>query len=440
MTPTDTDTPEVAEPTYVDRPVEDMDSGSEKEKNLAIAKALFPDDEPDEAEAPPVREAPKMDSPPAQRRREAKAAESGEAKQLVQDELGRYHRPDGTVASKAEVAAQQQGQQQGAPVEAPVAETPAAPVVENVPLSFLAYGENVSIPGALYKPGHGAFIPESQIPELRAMWARGAVKYPKLEQQNATLRDQIGKAYTEKEAKANAVLDIIGKHFETPDALATFAAQVLANPTDALARLQFLMEKREFELGKNVQGAPSEDRSAPDPAEITESFTDEMERFFRDPQYGIAGKMKLSYQEEQQLRNAVFQHAAKFMVTVDRDLDSNGQPVVSSAQKPVIFKGETLINRVQLLSELKYAINYNNTKANGGRPAAAPAPSAAPAANGSPQSGAPVSRRAAPPSAVSRSRAQVPSAAQPGIRQRRKDNGIPTHSLSAAADWLMGDD
>lgn len=433
MTPTDTDTPEVAEPTYVDRPVEDMDSGSDKEKNLAIAKALFPDDEPDEAAAPPVREAPKMDSPPAQRRREAKAAESGEAKQLVQDELGRYHRPDGTVASKAEVAAQQQ---QSAPVEAPAPETPAPPVIDNVPLEFLAYGKPLVYEGSLYKPGHGAFFPEATLAQLRQDVARGRIQYPLLEQKNAALRDQIGKAYTEKEAKANAVLDIIGKHFETPDALATFAAQVLANPTDALARLQFMMEKREFELGKNVQGAPSESSSAPDPAEIAESFTDEMERFFRDPSFGISGK--LSYADQRMLRNAVFQNAAKFMVTADRDLDSNGQPVVSSQQKIEIRKGEVLINRVQLLAELKYAIN---ARANGGTPAPVqPVGQTSSAANGSPQSGAPVTRRSAPPSAVSRSRAQVPTAPQPGIRQRRKDNGIPTHSLSAAADWLMGDD
>lgn len=411
-----------------DAPVFDADSERESDKNLRIAKEIFADDDDDDS-APvavePPKAAPKaIESPPAQRRREAAAAEPEKVERTpVEDARGRLHRANGTVMSNEEAAAYRA--QSAQPDVAAEPEAQAAPVIPNEPLEFMAYGQPITLEGSLYKPGHGCFVPEARMGELRQYIARGH-RYASVVAENEKLRSSSTSLYTQREAQADAVLDVVAKTFKDPQMLQEFMAAFQQNPQLAFREMQIAIREKELTLQAQVQQPDAPGDTSVDPAEIAEAFTDELQDFFTDPRYGLTGQFTVA--EQKNIRNVCFQKAHEFTVVVDRDLDSNGDPIVNSHQKVSIRKGEMLVNRGKLLSELRYAAQYKS----GG----APAP-AAPATAGV-QSTPPVTRQA-PPSAVGRSRAQVPSAPQPGTGKRVKDT-IPNHSITAAANYLFGDD
>lgn len=410
------------EPQYIERPVEDVDAIPEKEKNRRIAAELFKDDD---EPAPQPKAEPKLESPPAQRRREEPAPK--------RDAMGRAHRSDGTIMPKAEadaLAAAPTVAPQGSPAaEAPpkLADTP------NVPLRWTAYGKETEIPGALYKPGHGVFIPEASIPDIRRAYARGTQGYETLAAENAKYREGASQMYTAKEAQADAVLSVMAPIFKDAQTFYQFAQRVVANPELEVERLQLAIGRKELEFQRTIQvpDGVGDHASEPNSGEIAEAITDEMEDFFRNPQYGLAGEFTLA--EQNALRAKAFEMMPRFLTRVDRDLDEMGNPIVSKDQQIAVRKGEVLVNRAALLAELRFVATHpsRQPRSTGAAPAAA---------NGAPQSGVPASpARSAPPSAVGRSRAQVPSAPQPGTGRRNKDT-IPNHSVKAAADWLFGDD
>ncbi len=396
-----------------DAPVFDADAEKESDKNRRIAKELFPDNE-DEGEVKAEKDLPQ---PPAQRRRQSKAelSEIGSAPREAPKE--RVRAPDGKfVKTEAEVQTEAIPQADGAPAEV-------APVVDDNPvvdLEWTAYGEQVSIPGAKYKPGHGVFIPETEIANVRRSWAQ-STRYPKLVDQNAELRANQDKLYSRKEAEADAVLQIVGQHFKTPQSLHAFAQQVLNDPERIAERLAFAIEKKQWELGQNVV-EPLQQNAEPEPAEIAESLTDEFERFIRaDPEL----KGTWTPAEQRNIMSNVFKNAPIFLTKVDRDYDIHGNPVVSAEQKVEVRKGEILVNRTALLTELRLAAQEKKAGTRTGTPRQ----------EGGRQSIPPV-RRQAPPSAAGRTRATAGSTASQPSRGRQSDT-IPNHSVSAAAKWLF---
>ena len=140
----------------MDAPVFDADSERESDKNMRIAKEIFADDsDDDESPAPAPVETPKaapkaIESPPAQRRREAAAAEPEKVERApVEDARGRLHRANGTVMSNEEAAAYRAQSPQ--PELAAEPEAVAEPVIPNEPLEFMAYGQPITLEGSLYK-------------------------------------------------------------------------------------------------------------------------------------------------------------------------------------------------------------------------------------------------------------------------------------------------
>ena len=405
-----------------DAPVFDADAERESDKNRRIAQEIFKDDDEDESPyvAPkPTRE---PEAPPAQRRREQAAQVE---RTPVEDARGRLHRANGTVMSNEEATAYRAAQRAPDATEPQAEAAPEAPAwVPNEELEFMAYGEPIKLEGSLYRQGHGCFVPEAKMGELRQYIARGH-RYEKVVAENERLRSTSNSLYTQREAQADAVLDVVAKTFKDPQMLQEFMAAFQQNPQLAFREMQIAIREKELALQGQVQQPDATSELSADPAEIAEAFTDELQDFFTDPRYGLTGKFTVA--EQKNIRNVCFQKAHEFTVVVDRDLDANGDPIVNSSQKVSIRKGETLVNRGKLLSELQYAAN---NRSNG-------APPVAPATAGV-QSTPPVTRQA-PPSAVGRSRAQVPSAPQPGTGRRTQDT-IPNHSITAAANYLFGDD
>ena len=402
-----------------DAPVFDADAERESDKNRRIAQEIFKDEDEDESPyvAPkPTRE---PEAPPAQRRREQAAQAE---RTPVEDARGRLHRANGTVMSNEEATAYRATQRAPDATEPQAEAAPEAPAwVPNEELEFMAYGEPITLEGSLYRQGHGCFVPEAKMGELRQYIARGH-RYEKVVAENERLRTTSNSLYTQREAQADAVLDVVAKTFKDPQMLQEFMAAFQQNPQMAFREMQIAIREKELALQGNVHqpDAPSDDV---DPAEVAEAFTDELQEFFTNPAYGLVGKFSVARQKE--IRNITFQKAGEFTVRVDRDLDASGNPILNSSQQVAIRKGETLVNRGKLLQELQYAANGST---NG---------HVAPVATDRGQSPPPVARQA-PPSAVGRPRAQVPPAPQPGTGSRTKDT-IPMHSVTAAAKYLFGD-
>ena len=101
------------------------------------------------------------------------------------DATGRVHRPDGTMASKDELAAMAKAEPkpvaEPAPAAKPVAETPppvaAAPPVVPVPAAqpflFRADGQRIPVEGAMLAPDGTLTIPAAQVAQIRTLLAAG---------------------------------------------------------------------------------------------------------------------------------------------------------------------------------------------------------------------------------------------------------------------------
>jgi hypothetical protein len=131
---------------------------------------------------------------------------------------------------------------------------PPDPTADVVDWSFRAYGQELTIPGAKYKPDHGAFIPEESLGQVRQLIARG-VKYERLQQE----RDQLRGAISTRELEAQAVLDVIAPIL-TPERL----TQAALNPDLTLKELTLALKERKLNLeqqyGQQVyRGQPQQD-------------------------------------------------------------------------------------------------------------------------------------------------------------------------------------
>lgn len=387
---------------------------SDQQRSKDVAAQLFADD--DEPEAPTPAVVPDPEPPP--QTDAVKEPEPVEQKSDVpgftKDAKGRYHRPDGTVASKDEVEKARAAVPP--PVEtppaAPEAPKPEEPAVE--PLQWLAYGKPVEIPGAQYKPGHGVFIPDASVPALRQAWARGHERYPTVVNENAELREALQQTFTRREAEANAVIEVLGSFLSSEQAFQQFLEQAQQAPGLALREIRAALKEKQVELGAQVK-EPAAHLVTPqvDPGEVAEALTDELEETFRSPEF----RGRFTPKEQRDLVDQVFRRAAAYLTRVDRDYPEAG-----------IKSGDLVVNREALFADLMY-------EAQRGRPASPPSAPAsaspvAPAAQ--PKAAAPPPPP--PPSAVGRST----TTAAPKATGAKA--GIPTTSLKATADWLLADD
>lgn len=375
-------------------PIDMGDIGkSESARNSEIAAALFPDDEP----AEPVVEVPETPAEKAERVRDEKGrfAQKSEAKDepVVKEEPKVEQKADATVAPDP-------------------AAPPPAPEPDIEPLQWLAYGKPVEIPGAQYKPGHGVFIPDSQVPQLRQAWARGHERYPQIVNENAELRQALSSVYTRREAEAYAVIEVLGQHFGSEQAFQQFLQYASESPALALREIRAMLKEKQLELGQNVS-EPAERLTNPqvDAADVAEALTDEMELMFRQPEF----RGKFTPAQQRDLTNRVFGRANAYLTRADADYPAHG-----------IKKGDLVVNTDALLNDVRYEVSRG----------AAPKPpaTATPAVPSASTSSAPPPPP--PPSAVGRSR----TTAAPKQSDSRKKSTIPTRSLQETADWLVSDD
>lgn len=161
---------------------------------------------------------------------------------------------------------------EGAPVVDPATGTPppdAPPEPEVVDWTFTAYGEPVTIPGAKYKPGHGAFIPDAHVGQVRQAWAR-AMKYDRLVADNERYRTELAQP-TERELEAAAVVETM-----LPLLSQEWIEQAALNPLE-LERVALALERKKLELRQatpNVRSAPRSPE--PDAEEFRRTVTDEL--------------------------------------------------------------------------------------------------------------------------------------------------------------------
>jgi len=401
------------------------DLGSESARNQSIAAQLFPDDEdsddtPPET-APETPPEPRSETPPEPAPEPAQAG--SDVPGFTKDAKGRYHRPDGTVASKEEVekARASVRASTGTPEPVPQADgTPEPAKVEEEPedapepVQWLAYGKPVSIEGAQYKRGHGYFIPEAKGPELRQAWARGHVRYPQVVEENAKLREALGSTFTQKEAEAHAAIEVLGRHLGSAEAFRQFLEEAGQYPELALRELRVDIQQKQNELGARVS-TPDAALMAnePDVGEVAEALTDELEQMFRATE--LTGKFTPAAQRA--LTDRVFQRAAAYLTRADRDYPEDG-----------VTKGALVVNRAALWADLQYEASRSGAPPKAPTPVRPAAPSGEKASPNAPP---------APPSAVGRSRT-IPTPPAEGTRNRKAT--IPTRSLKEAADWLLSDD
>ncbi len=195
------------------------------------------------------------------------------------DGMGRYHRPDGTVMTKAEVEAYKATQTP--PVEVPVAEVvpepTAAPVPANVP--YIPEGQREGFyEGALRNPAGDLFVPASQVDALERDIMRGR-RYDQF-------REERRSAVVERErtvAEMGVFNDTLVRHFETPQALQALVEAVNTHGVQAVQReIALAMKeghlaiKEKFGSGA-VQPSMSEsvgDATALDPHDAQETFAE----------------------------------------------------------------------------------------------------------------------------------------------------------------------
>lgn len=119
--------------------------------------------------------------------------------------------------------------------ETPPEEDPTADVVD---WSFRAYGQDIPVPGAKYKPGHGAFIPEETLGNVRQLIARG-MKYEKVQHE----REQLKQGLLARELEAKAVVEVL-----TPLLNPERLTQAALNPDLTIKELTLALKERQLDL------------------------------------------------------------------------------------------------------------------------------------------------------------------------------------------------
>ena len=142
----------------------------------------------------------------------AEAPVTDDAPALSQDERGRWHRKDGTIASRDEVEAFKAGQTPASAVATPEAPAATPETTQATPFRYRAIGQTLTLEGATEDKDGNVLIPASQVPTLRQKLAGGEQFYSEsyggvqkaqeLERTIAELRQ----ARSASEARSEAVL------------------------------------------------------------------------------------------------------------------------------------------------------------------------------------------------------------------------------------------
>lgn len=208
-----------------DRPLSDEDAGG-----AATAESdPYEDGLDDDLDAEPSEE----------------TGESDEAQGAAED--GRPRNPDGTFAPKgAAPPTEGDGQRGGAAQPVPEA-AGAIPDPGPAPTPWVAnlYGQDAEpIPGALYKPGHGVFVPETQLGALTALVARGS-KYEEFRRERQEAARQVEQAVAPVEFEAKTLAGIVAQFLQP-----TFYEQFGLTPDLAqpyIQELQFRLREAALE-------------------------------------------------------------------------------------------------------------------------------------------------------------------------------------------------
>lgn len=121
---------------------------------------------------------------------------------------------------------------------APEAEPDPDPAADVVDWSFRAYGQELSVPGAKYKPGHGAFIPEESLAMTRQLIARG-IKYEKVQAE----RERLTQGLLARELEAKAVVEVLAPLLD-PQRL----TEAALNPDYTIKELRLALKERQLQL------------------------------------------------------------------------------------------------------------------------------------------------------------------------------------------------
>lgn len=198
----------------------------------------------------PVAEAPAVEAPPA----EQPAAEVVLPDGYKRDEKGRVHRPDGTIASKDEVAA-------FATAPAPAPPTPEAPAPEPVPATpfrYRAVGDTHEYKGASVDSGGRVVFEPDAVSTLRQQ-LNAAHMVPHLQRENAQLKAQ-AEQRGQSEVVSSKLVDALTKIIEHPD-----EAKAIEEFFQLRARFPELRAKAEIEYWRSQaqRGQPQEAEPQP---------------------------------------------------------------------------------------------------------------------------------------------------------------------------------
>lgn len=134
----------------------------------------------------------------------------------------------------------------------------------------------IEIPGALYKPGQGVFIPDTPEAQgqFRQMLVRGA-RYERVQQQNAQLREQLTAGVTRHQLENQAMAAVL-KDVLNPD----FITQAALDPEMTIERLQLKLQRAALDLERQHGGALVDTQA--NPREALESAAYALEESFED--------------------------------------------------------------------------------------------------------------------------------------------------------------
>jgi len=230
--------------------------------------------------------------------------------------------------------------------------------VEIVPWKFKAYGSEVAIEGAQYKPGHGAFIPEDSLGNARQLLARG-MKYPQVVEANEQLRSKLTSTVSRKEVEAQAVLETLA-----PVLTPQWISEASVDPELAIERLAVALGRKQNELERKFASELSQaDRNIPDPSsDLEERKAEHLESVFeeavRSPEIA---RMLTTPKQREHLQRSVAQVAPAFFVTAPMDAPDGS-----------FRKGETVLDTYRLMNYMKEQSEILS-KATQPKPVAAPA-------------------------------------------------------------------
>lgn len=222
------------------------------------------------------------------------------------DSMGRYHRPDGTVMTKAEVETYK-ASQTPAPAEPvaapePVVEAP-PPANPNVP--YIPEGHSKPLfEGALKSPTGDLFIPAAQVDQAERAIMRG-LRYDQFRED----KRQAVIARERSQAEQKVMEDVLVRHFATPDALTNLVAAVQQYGPELVQR-EIGMALREGNLSINQKFAQPVSMNGPvseaprpeaghatplDPEDAQETFADYWREQLARPEFkGMPEEMKQS--------------------------------------------------------------------------------------------------------------------------------------------------